>query len=102
MLRRLCVTDAGARLPGAVQEAASQLAEACGPRGGGVAAAHRRLAAALQELHGAIVTADHALGEERAPLAAGASPASRAGACLCLCASSHVCVCVRACRGHCL
>ncbi|KAI8465723.1 MAG: P-loop containing nucleoside triphosphate hydrolase protein [Monoraphidium minutum] len=70
VFRRLCATEPGGRLPAAVRGAAAALEAACGVDD--IGAAHRRLTGALQELHGAIVTVDHALGEPPATVAVGA------------------------------
>jgi hypothetical protein len=80
VLRRLCASEAGSRLPAAVRNAAAELEAACGTQS--VAAAHRQLTSALQELHGAIVTVDHGLGESPASVAVGAGEFLRQAASL--------------------
>lgn len=72
VLKRLCVSEAGSKLPGAVQDTSVRLEAACGAAT--ISAAHRQLCSALQDLHGVIVTVDHALEEPwaQAPGAGGA------------------------------
>lgn len=74
VLRRLCASEAGSRLPNAVMQASTQLEAACGVAA--ISAAHRQLSAALQELHGVIVTVDHGLEEEPQFASAGAGECS--------------------------
>jgi hypothetical protein len=75
VLQRLSACDGGARLPAAVSDAAAAVRAADGAES--LAAAHRQLLTALQDLHGSIVAADHALDE---PVAAGAAPSPRGAA----------------------